>query len=61
MVFVAKDIVGLQWRQQLDIFSNALQTGQLDVQAFGLEFLVCTVFVAQLVHFSPHVWAFTAC
>ncbi|KAL3143764.1 hypothetical protein ABBQ32_003595 [Trebouxia sp. C0010 RCD-2024] len=28
-----------QWRQQLDIFSNALQTGQLDVQAFGLEFL----------------------
>ena len=30
----------LQWRHQLDIFSNALQTGQLDVRAFGLEFQV---------------------
>lgn len=38
--------MGLQWRQQLDVFSNALQTGQLDVQAFGLEFLVGTVFYA---------------
>lgn len=28
-----------QWRHQLDIFSNALQTGQLDVSAFGLQFL----------------------
>ena len=32
---------GLQWRHQLDLFSNALQTGQLDVRAFGLEFQVC--------------------
>ena len=31
----------LQWRHQLDLFSNALQTGQLDVRAFGLEFQVC--------------------
>ena len=30
----------MQWRHQLDIFSHALQTGQLDVRAFGLEFLV---------------------
>lgn len=30
----------LQWRHQLDLFSNALQTGQLDVRAFGLEFQV---------------------
>ncbi|DBA85473.1 TPA: hypothetical protein ACH3X2_000421 [Trebouxia sp. C0005] len=28
-----------QWRHQLDIFSHALQTGQLDVSAFGLQFL----------------------
>ena len=34
---------GLQWRHQLDIFSHALQTGQLDVSAFGLQFLVITV------------------
>jgi len=33
----------LQWRHQLDIFSHALQTGQLDVSAFGLQFLVITV------------------
>lgn len=39
----------MQWRHQLDIFSNALQTGQLDVRAFGLEFLVCL-----LASFSNH-------
>lgn len=39
-IFSENGSVHVQWRQQLDIFSNALQTGQLDVQAFGLEFLV---------------------
>ena len=40
--------VPVQWRHQLDIFSNALQTGQLDVRAFGLEFLVSPVAVSQM-------------